>query len=277
MNMSRRLILNADDVGMHPTVDAAVLRLAESGILSSASVMVMAQPDADVLRILQHGRIDLGLHLDLSSETASRRYGLPSKIGDLLMRAYSGRLDQHQMHSIIAEQLQRFCELTGRTPTFIDGHEHVHQFPSIRDALLQALAELPENERPFLRNTKPRHWRGPKAAVIGVLGASTLATRANKLLCVGNTDFFGVYPLQHEVELEQLWHCWLRAMPAQGALAMCHPATAVFAADNAFRLREYLFLSGPVFAQLRRQYNVSIVGWHAALDKNADTAAFCAG
>lgn len=278
MSMQRRFILNADDVGMHPEVDAAVMRLAESGIVSSASVMTLMPADADVLRVLQHGGIDLGLHLDLTSTAAAQRYGFSSSVGTLLARSYARQLGRQQVRHIIDEQLQRFCELAGRMPVFIDGHEHVHQFPGLRDALMDVIAGLPAQQRPFLRDTRPRSWRGPKAAVIGMLGASALTTRARELACVCNTDFFGVYPLQNEVDLDGLWRGWLQTMPAHGALVMCHPATSVFAPGNAFRLREYLFLSSVRFAEMRYQYSAEIVGWRAALgNEAADNAAFCPG
>jgi predicted glycoside hydrolase/deacetylase ChbG (UPF0249 family) len=277
MNMQKRFILNADDVGMHPAVDEAVLHLAESGIVSSASVMALQQPDAGTLLALQRGGVDLGLHFDLTSAAAASRYGLPGTVGALLARAYTGRLDRQKLRGVIDEQLQRFSEVAGRMPVFIDGHEHVHQFPVVRDALMQVLSRWPVQERPFLRDTRPRRWRGAKAAVIGMLGAHGLAVRADKLHCTRNTDFLGVYPLQHEVNLHALWRGWLQAMPTQGALAMCHPASSVFAAGNAFRLREYLFLCSAAFAEMRNQYNINIVGWHAALRETPDGAAFCAG
>ena len=37
----------------------------------------------------------------------------------------------------IAAQLRMFVHTFGRAPDFIDGHQHVHLFPQIRDAVLE--------------------------------------------------------------------------------------------------------------------------------------------
>ena len=36
-------------------------------------------------------------------------------------------------------QWNHFIEATGKTPDFVDGHQHVHQFPVIRDVLVEFL------------------------------------------------------------------------------------------------------------------------------------------
>jgi chitin disaccharide deacetylase len=63
---ARVLIINADDFGMYPAVNAAVIRSIEEGIASSCSLMAPcpAAPHAmDLLR--QHPRIPFGIHLTL--------------------------------------------------------------------------------------------------------------------------------------------------------------------------------------------------------------------
>ena len=46
MNSSRRLIVNADDFGLSPSVNAAVIRAHREGVLTTASLMVN-EPAAD--------------------------------------------------------------------------------------------------------------------------------------------------------------------------------------------------------------------------------------
>ena len=74
---ARVLIINADDFGMYPAVNTAVIRSIEEGIASSCSLMAPcpAAPHAmDLLR--QHPRIPFGIHLTLA-RTYSLRVGLP--------------------------------------------------------------------------------------------------------------------------------------------------------------------------------------------------------
>jgi predicted glycoside hydrolase/deacetylase ChbG (UPF0249 family) len=278
MTTQRSIIINADDVGMHPAIDGAVLRLAQSGAISSVSVMALMRPDVDTLHALRHQGVDLGLHLDFTSTIAAQHYALPRGVGAILAHSYMRRLSLQQACNIVDEQLQRFCELTGSMPAFIDGHEHVHQFPVIRDALLQAVARQAQHLRPFIRSTRPLRWRGMKARVIGWLGAAALETAAHDMGCNCNTDFFGVYPLQKEVRLDHLWHRWLQAMPPHGALVMCHPAISEISPGDVFRLREYRFLSSGAFVDMLNQYNTRVTGWRAALGETAPkSAAFCPG
>mgnify|MGYP000073246266 CR=1 FL=1 len=53
-----------------------------------------------------------------------------------------GLADARRLAALAREwdaQWARFCEALGRAPRFVDGHQHVHQFPVIRDALLQEM------------------------------------------------------------------------------------------------------------------------------------------
>lgn len=73
---ARVLIINADDFGMYPAVNAAVVRSIEEGIASSCSLMTPcpAAPQAmDLLR--QHPRISFGIHLTLVCDIPSIRWG----------------------------------------------------------------------------------------------------------------------------------------------------------------------------------------------------------
>jgi len=265
MTVRKTLILNADDVGMHPAVDSAVLRLAEAGVIRSASVMALGKPDPDAMRGLRNLGVELGLHLDVSSAMAAQRYGTSQRIGTIIAMAYSRRLDARQVRAIVDDQLQQFHDKTGGPPLFIDGHEHVHQLPVIREALIDAVRAHHPQQRPFIRSTLASRWRGTKAAIIGMLGARSLARQARKAGCLSNHDFCGVYDLRKPAALAPLWRGWLASMPPQGTLAMCHPAVAGGSVADSFRLREYQFLSSAAFADMLGQYNTSVVGWKAAL------------
>ena len=41
----------------------------------------------------------------------------------------------------IATQLRAFIDTFGRPPDFLDGHQHVHLFPQVRDAFLKVVAQ----------------------------------------------------------------------------------------------------------------------------------------
>ncbi|MTW10956.1 ChbG/HpnK family deacetylase [Pseudoduganella eburnea] len=253
------LILNADDVGMHPAVDDAVAELVEKGIVSSASVMSLGRPNRDTLAAMTRCGADLGLHLDFTSELAHTAYRRETSLSSLMLSAWSGTLSAAFVREALDGQLQRFAELTGRLPDFIDGHQHVHQFPVIREALVQAL-ETYGGRRIRVRSTHALRWRGAKAAVIAMLGSGALVRRLERLGFTGNADFMGVYDLSADADLPALWRGWLANAPEQGGLAMCHPALKDWGGE-AFRIKEYQFLASQQFRELCAEFQVQSVNW----------------
>src|SRR5689334_13160068 len=62
----RRLIVNADDFGRSPSINAAVIRAHQQGILTTASLMVNEPAfDEAVALAKQNPRLGVGLHLTL--------------------------------------------------------------------------------------------------------------------------------------------------------------------------------------------------------------------
>ncbi len=55
------------------------------------------------------------------------------------LRAWSSSLNRELITQCIEEQWDLFVSVMGKHPDFIDGHQHIHQFPFIRDILLQLL------------------------------------------------------------------------------------------------------------------------------------------
>lgn len=271
--MSKAIIINADDIGSHPAIDAAVADLVEIGIVTSASVMALGRIDQDALRTYRRYGIDLGLHLDMTSDMANRRYRTEYNVHKLLLQAWSGRLRYVSARAVVREQLLRFTETTGQWPTFVDGHEHIHQFPIIRDALLDELEST--GIRPCLRNTGSQRWRGVKAAVIGALGANAMMRAASSRGHVANTDFFGVYDFRRHDRIAAYWTAWLDGAPERGGLAMCHPSRETLITEPGFRIDEYTFLMSAQFDDLLRQFDTTKAGWtQSAIDAGTERPSF---
>jgi predicted glycoside hydrolase/deacetylase ChbG (UPF0249 family) len=117
----RLLIVNADDFGLTPGVNAGIARAHEQGILTSASLMVRwpaAQEAASYAA--EAKRLGVGLHVDLG-EWEFR--------DDAWTHVYEV-VDVHDAAAVEAEiraQLDAFRQLMGRDPTHIDSHQHIHQ------------------------------------------------------------------------------------------------------------------------------------------------------
>jgi chitin disaccharide deacetylase len=118
---ARTLIVNADDFGRSPGINAGIVRAHKHGIVTSASLMVRwpsARPAAQSARALP--RLGVGLHLDL---------GEWAFVDGAWTESYHV-VDTDDREAVDREarvQLARFRELLDADPTHIDSHQHVHR------------------------------------------------------------------------------------------------------------------------------------------------------
>ena len=129
-------------------------------------------------------------------------------------KASKARLDE--LRREIAAQLDAFESTLGQTPDYLDGHQHVHQFPRVRDALMEEMSLRYPGRQPWLRSTK-RGTAGFKPALIQALGQHGLARRAALLGFRQNRRLLGVYDFDPRADYRRLMRGWLAALP-DGAL-----------------------------------------------------------
>lgn len=133
---SRKLIVNADDLGYTPATTAGILAAHEHGIVTSASLMVRPASAAEaVLKAEALGFRDLGLHLDLGEWV--------SRAGE--WTALYEVVDLEDERAVAAEcerQVGLFRELTGRDPTHLDSHQHVHRQEPVRGVAVAIAGRL---------------------------------------------------------------------------------------------------------------------------------------
>jgi predicted glycoside hydrolase/deacetylase ChbG (UPF0249 family) len=103
----RLLIVNGDDFGMAHGVNQGIIEAHTDGILTSTSLMVLA-PAAPEAAALAHSHPELSVGMHFVEEGGT----------ELDEPAQASR----SFHA----QLERFRELTGRDPTHVDSHHHVH-------------------------------------------------------------------------------------------------------------------------------------------------------
>jgi len=256
---SRAILLCADDYALHPLVDGAVEQLALAGRLSATSCMTTSPlwpAAAPRLRPLRP-RLAAGLHFNLT-ESHGGAHGAQA-LGAVIRQAYARQVPAEELRSAWRAQLDAFEQALGTPPDFIDGHQHVHQLPRVRDALLaELLARYAPHERPWVRSTAPAGglWRSPKAAIIALLGGWTATRRMRRAGVAMNAGFGGVYGFdapdtaQYGAQMAQ----WLPHLPS-GGLLMCHPAACVVEGDaiGAQRPVEFAYLMSEAFGVLLQQ------------------------
>ncbi|MBM3407124.1 MAG: ChbG/HpnK family deacetylase [Betaproteobacteria bacterium] len=269
---TRRICLTADDFGLHAGVDTAIRELVEARRLQAFGCMVGGRSwrnQITWLRALHKGDADIGLHLDLTEFPLAHP---PQGLGRLLAQAYSGQLDERSVRTELRRQLDTFEHALGHAPDYLDGHQHVHQLPCVRDQLMEELgSRYTPGERPWLRCTVPSRGLPMrlrfKAGVIAMLGGRKLRRLATGQGYAMNSALLGVYGFDQPASgYQRLLGHWLSAAPDQ-ALLMCHPATLADSSDPIAqaRLAEYQVLASPVFLDLLALNRIETMPMHHVL------------
>ncbi len=259
----KKIWLCADDYASAPGIGVAIRDLMARGRLNATSVMVAApsfRSESIALAALASGRpVAIGLHLTLTGRfrplTAFHPLadGTFPPLAALVRRAFLRRLDQAALAREIDAQLAAFADAFGRAPDFVDGHQHVHLFPQVRDCVLAAV-----------KCSAPAAWvrqcgsalplrilaRDFKALALSELSRG-FRRRAEALGIATNPAFAGVYDLDPGTDFAALFPCFLEKLP-DGGVVMCHPGRVddeLRRLDPLTDLREteYQYFSGEAF------------------------------
>ena len=190
-HLTRRLVVNADDFGISPGANSAVIQAHREGILTTASLMTNEPGTAEAVSLARHNpALGVGLHLTLLCGHAALRPeripGLVNSRGELSSnpaaagcRYFFFRQLRAQLRDEIHEQFRRFRE-TSLPLDHVNAHLHMHLHPVIFGILMQDAAELKiqrmrltrEPLRISLRTSSGRWlYRLSHAAIFGSLAA----------------------------------------------------------------------------------------------------------
>ncbi|WP_187830316.1 hopanoid biosynthesis-associated protein HpnK [Siccirubricoccus phaeus] len=149
--MTRRLILNADDLGLSPQVNAAIEQAHREGVLTAASLMVGEPAAAEGVAVARRNPgLAIGLHLTLTDGTPA----LPPERIPALVQANGrfrddmaglglalaiSRAARAQLAAEIAAQLDAFAA-TGLPCDHLNAHKHYHLHPVIAAIALRLAA-----------------------------------------------------------------------------------------------------------------------------------------
>jgi predicted glycoside hydrolase/deacetylase ChbG (UPF0249 family) len=277
---ARPIWLCADDYGISRGVNGAIRDLVLRGRINATSVMVVApsfdRSEAAPLGLLNAGaaRVAIGLHVTLTAPFAPLSPGFqPLQDGaflpleDMLRRALMRRLSRKRLEIEIAMQFRAFVTAFGRVPDFVDGHQHVHQFPQVRDALLKVVKEVAPDAwvRQCGRAPMPllQRFADKKALLLDVL-SRTFRRRAAALGIATNPAFAGTYDFaaQEVPDFAALFPGFLERLPA-GGLVMCHPGKVDAELQRldpltVQREREYAYFAGDSFPALLKSRGMAL-------------------
>ena len=264
-----RIWLCADDYGIAPGVNTAIRDLIMRGRLNATSVMVVApgftRAEARSLAILNSGtrRAAIGLHLTFTAPFRPLTSGF-SPLRDngfpLLRNLFNaGLLRQIKPAALAAEidaQLAAYTAAFGKPPDFIDGHQHAHLAPQVRDEVLAAAKRsAPDAWVRQCGSVQPaiKRLSDPKGLILDAFSRA-MRTRAQSSGVPTNPAFAGTYSFRPGADFASKFPRFLDGLP-DGGLVMCHPGhvdTELIRLDplTDLREREYAYLAGDTFPVL---------------------------
>ncbi|MCE5240691.1 ChbG/HpnK family deacetylase [bacterium] len=142
------VVLNADDLGLAPAVNASVAALCRAGVVRSASLLVTGPAAAEAIALAHRlPELGVGLHLAWIHERPAAEPGqipaLLDREGRLVLghkqfmaRLLTGRLPLEQVRREAEAQLERMVA-AGLRPTHLDSHQHLHLWPPLFEMCLE--------------------------------------------------------------------------------------------------------------------------------------------
>lgn len=246
----KQLIVNADDFGLHPLINAGIIKGHQEGFITSTSLMPSAPCWQEAVRLAKENpRLGIGVHLTLVG-------GVPSvlpkeQVSSLLdddglflpdyvafaKRYYSGAVKKAELEAELRAQLERALSC-GVNITHIDSHQHTHVLPGINSLVLKL-----SNEYNIIRVRIPKEGYlftgGFQTSVGRLIGRSGLsfcadmaALRADSLGLRHPQHFYGMLAGGHLNA--QLIANILRQLPEGVSEIMTHPGLDSAALGKAF-------------------------------------------
>lgn len=266
---ARRLIVNADDFGRSSSINEAVIRAHQEGILTTASLMVNEPSCAEAVALAKENpKLGVGLHIALlhgrSALPPEQIPGLVNERGEFSnnpvtagVKFFFRRDLRAQIEEEIAEQFARF-EATGLKLDHVNGHLHIHLHPVVFEILQRRAAEWRITHfrftlDPFWLNARLAGgawlYRASHAVIYRLLSArvrDTLEKRGIRF----TPHVFGL--LQNARVDEKYVTRLLPQLPAGDSELYSHPSLAEFR-------HEFEALISPAVRRMIRDQNIELI------------------
>jgi chitin disaccharide deacetylase len=244
------LIVNADDLGIHPSINAGIFSAYRHGILTSATMLMTTAYVEETVRQLRSEPLHHGIHLSLTLGKAMAKAGdVPDLIDQqgnlrwsarqLLLCSFAGET-QHLLGQIRSEfQAQLDLALDhGLRPTHADSHQHVHMNPVIYtlvESLLPryGIKRLRFSREKFSARNMPLLLGQGKAINLFKIALLRYVSRKIRPELMTTDEFFGV--LFSGVVTKATLHRTLLSLSDQNSWEICvHPGFPVDGTDNPY-------------------------------------------
>ena len=265
---TKLLIVHADDLGMAHSINRASIKSLETGLVSSASIMIPCPWLPEIAAYARaHPQADLGLHLTLTSEWKLYRWGpvLPKeRVPSLLDQSgyfypteteAAAHIDPKEAEAEIRAQIARARAL-GIQPTHLDSHMGtLYQ----NQALFETLFRVARDNKLLVRVSKD--WLASAPFLSALLGPddvvmNTIISIEPGVPAEGWSKFYAdaIKTLQPGIT-EMIVHLAYDDEEMRG-LAFEHPDWG-----SEWRQRDFEFVTSEGFRKLLQENNVKLVTW----------------
>ena len=147
--VNRKLIINADDLGMSTGINSKIEKCIQSGIITSSTLMANAPCFEEGVSIAKrYPNISVGVHLNiiefapLTNKQVFKKHGIIGDDGCFIEGAiFHSHIDDELKTAIFEEwdaQITKI-EKEGVCPSHCDSHEHTHTIKELQDVLCSVL------------------------------------------------------------------------------------------------------------------------------------------
>lgn len=274
----KKLIVNADDLGLGPAVNSGIMRAFKEGIVTSASLMACGSAfDEAVGLAKEHADLGVGVHLVLNEEKPvlpqdrirsliDKDKGSFFSLADFLKRYLFGKIDLKHVYIEFEAQIDKIIK-SGLQPTHIDSHKHIHLIPWISGMLFELAGKfgitgvrLPRNS--VTRLLSPWNLKGSiKASGLSVL-ANIQRQKIIKYRLNTPDNCYGI--IESGCLDEERLTGILKALPDGTSELMCHPG---FSDDSLLNRYEWKYnwskeldaLTSPRVKELADSLNIRLI------------------
>jgi predicted glycoside hydrolase/deacetylase ChbG (UPF0249 family) len=255
------MALCADDYAISAGVSRAICELMAQDRLYSTSCLTVSRfwPEHAGWLTPYAARSSIGIHLALThfaplppSGGLGRDGRLPG-LRNLIVGAVTGQLPRAAIRDELQRQFDAFESVMGRKPDYVSAHNHVHQFPVIRDIVFDltrtrtAQRCVRMSDEPF-GEIRRRGVASRRAAIVALLALGSRG-KARRLGLRMNQRFAGIYDFAPQLVYRDVFRRYIQSAP-HGLAVMCHPGHVdadVAALDSTVdsRPRELAYFAGP--------------------------------
>src|SRR5256885_4796661 len=265
---AKLLIVHADDLGVAHSINSASIKALESGLVSSASIMVPCPWLPEIATYARaHPEADFGLHLTLTSEWSLYRWGpvlgkerVPSLLDSSgylypLENEAAAHIDAKEAEAEIRAQIARARAL-GIQPTHLDSHMGtLYQNKALFETLLRVARE---NKLPF-RVSRESFTRAP--FMPSLLGPGDVVL--DRIISIEPTVAPADWSKFYAEEIKNL-KPGVTCMIVHLAFADDEMKGVTFGHPNwgaEWRQRDFDFVTSDAFRKLLKENNVKLITW----------------